>query len=95
MLNLIQKIKSIFTKKKKVFEWKPIYRFLYKSYIPNSDNSAKLVIRNAYIRNNKDLVNTKIPIIIHSDLYITYQKFQDLTNIIYSNICEYHKKRNC
>jgi hypothetical protein len=55
----IQKIKSIFTKKKKVFEWKPIYRFLYKSYIPNSDNSAKLVIRNAYIRNNKDLVNTK------------------------------------
>jgi hypothetical protein len=59
MLNLIQKIKSIFTKKKKVFEWKPIYRFLYKSYIPNSDNSAKLVIRNAYIRNNKDLVNTK------------------------------------
>ncbi len=68
MLNLIQKIKSIFTKKKKVFEWKPIYRFLYKSYIPNSDNSAKLVIRNAYIRNNKDLVNTKIPQ-YHSSLY--------------------------
>lgn len=92
MLNLIQKIKSIFTKKKKVFEWKPIYRFLYKSYIPNSDNSAKLVIRNAYIRNNKDLVNTKIPIIIHADLHATYQRFQDLINIIYSNICKYHKK---